>query len=681
MAVSNEDNNIITICDEVGYASCSTSSATGTTTDCESESVWKYFAKNKTKESANCKLCSNVSLKCKGSSTSGLLRHLRSKHNITISIKRPFNNIPVREAKKQTTISDYKKSPPLQELVAKMAAIDGIPFHVIENSDFIRKSLAAQGYKLSQRHGSAQEQTSLFFMEAKSTMKAELAARKEIEEKFCLSLDEYTSIANKRYLNVNIHGANSKVWNLGLLRIRHSMPAELLLRLVSARLAEFGLDFQTDIFASVTDGAQIMKKFGHLSPADYHLCYSHALHLAVSDVLYQSRSLNIASLMDVAGHSSDLFQNQEALNIDRADQIPAEGELYNDPIDDVEYEDDDEPIIPSQDSFPQREIFSCLQPTLKIEYGDLVNKVRAIVKIFRKSPLKNDKLQTYVKEQFGHELVLKIDVKTRWHTLCDMLERFLLIRQAVAKTMIDFNLSYSFTSQELSLLNALADALKVIKCAQTSMCRRDANLLTADGAIRYIFTELELLDSEINKTLASAVKKRVRERRNETLVGLLKYLRDPSSMNDPFETDFFKFPMPEELSRAAWNIMERLFFHGDDITIVEQEDEDTQLECKSLQDHLQKYDASAQPKKVFAEKEQMQHSFAMELTLFENTRMRTSRLEKLYQTLLALPPTSIESERVFSLIGLFINKLRNRLLDKTIDELYFLKSYFLANCK
>ena len=58
--------------------------------------------------------------------------------------------------------------------------------------------------------------------------------------------------------------------------------------------------------------------------------------------------------MDVAGHSSDLFQNQEALNIDRADQIPAEGELYNDPIDDVEYEDDDEPIIPSQDSFPQR---------------------------------------------------------------------------------------------------------------------------------------------------------------------------------------------------------------------------------------------------------------------------------------------------------------------------------------
>ena len=206
MAVSNEDNNIISICDEVGYASCSTSSATCTTTDCESEFVWKYFAKNKTKESANCKLCSNVSLKCKGSSTSGLLRHLRSKHNITISIKRPFNNIPVHEAKKQTTISDYKKSPPLQELVAKMAAIDGIPFHVIENSDFIRKSLAAQGYKLSQRHGSAQEQTSLFFMEAKSTMKAELAARKEIEEKFCLSLDEYTSIANKRYLNVNIRG-------------------------------------------------------------------------------------------------------------------------------------------------------------------------------------------------------------------------------------------------------------------------------------------------------------------------------------------------------------------------------------------------------------------------------------------------------------------------------------------
>ncbi|XP_055696574.1 uncharacterized protein LOC129797759 isoform X2 [Lutzomyia longipalpis] len=44
----------------------------------ESSSVWKYFIRD-TRDSASCRLCKKE-LKCKGSSTTGLRRHLKSIH-------------------------------------------------------------------------------------------------------------------------------------------------------------------------------------------------------------------------------------------------------------------------------------------------------------------------------------------------------------------------------------------------------------------------------------------------------------------------------------------------------------------------------------------------------------------------------------------------------------------------
>lgn len=44
--------------------------------------VWQYFIKNLDEESAKCIWCHNT-LKCKGKSTSGLLRHLQQKHNLS----------------------------------------------------------------------------------------------------------------------------------------------------------------------------------------------------------------------------------------------------------------------------------------------------------------------------------------------------------------------------------------------------------------------------------------------------------------------------------------------------------------------------------------------------------------------------------------------------------------------
>ena len=128
-------------------------------------------------------------------------------------------------------------------------------------------------------------------------------------------------MANRRYLNINIHGENANGWNLGLLRMHYSLPAETLLRLVSSRLSEFGLDLKRDIFAGIADAAQVMKNFGRISPADHQRYFSHALHLAVSVVVYENLSLNVVSLADVEGHSSNFLMNYPTLHTVTAAQV------------------------------------------------------------------------------------------------------------------------------------------------------------------------------------------------------------------------------------------------------------------------------------------------------------------------------------------------------------------------
>ena len=55
----------------------------------------------------------------------------------------------------------------------------------------------------------------------------------------------------------------------------------------------------------------------------------------------------------------------------------------------------------------------------------------------------------------------------------------------------------------------------------------------------------------------------------------------------------------------------------------------------------------------------------------------TEKMSKLKTALLSIPPTSVESERAFSAAGLFMTKLRCRMLPQTLNMFCFLRSYFL----
>ncbi|KRZ88157.1 hypothetical protein T08_13634 [Trichinella sp. T8] len=59
-----------------------------------------------------------------------------------------------------------------------------------------------------------------------------------------------------------------------------------------------------------------------------------------------------------------------------------------------------------------------------------------------------------------------------------------------------------------------------------------------------------------------------------------------------------------------------------------------------------------------------------EIAVFEAVGQRPKTLQKLYDALITVPPTSCETERSFSAAGLFVTKLRSSLKDETIDTLF-----------
>ena len=62
--------------------------------------------------------------------------------------------------------------------------------------------------------------------------------------------------------------------------------------------------------------------------------------------------------------------------------------------------------------------------------------------------------------------------------------------------------------------------------------------------------------------------------------------------------------------------------------------------------------------------------------LFEsNPTDRPERLQKLYNALLTVKPTSVEPERAFSIMNYFCTKLRNRMHDSVLDALVFVRQY------
>lgn len=449
-------------------------------------SVWKHFLRAEDGQSVECKHCKKI-LKTPGGATGALHTHIRAKHPNKVSQDQDIQTASTSNSKssqlhdkdiidqtptKKIKLTDFFSSDSSMEVhVTRMAALDGIPLSKFCTSEDLRYVFKKAGYELPKSPSTitkiVQEQT----VAIKNKIKNKLKEMKSQNERFAITLDEWTSTRNRRYMNINIHNTNLKpamYINLGLVRIKGSMLAQVGLELLRQHVMEFDLSLE-DIISLTTDGASVMVKMGKLFGGLHQLCLAHGIQLAVFNVLYKTST--------------------------------ATPVIYHD-----ESDTDDDGIVEDSDGF-YLEAPKISKP--EIMYKDAIDKVRSLVKSFKKSPMKNDLLQKYSAEEFGLSLDLILDCKTRWNSLSDMVERFLKLKASVFKTAVDLKLIINITEEDIQQLENIHCSLEVIKVTVMALCRRDTNLLTADTAIHFMLQKLDSQPNELSKNLAVTLRQKI----------------------------------------------------------------------------------------------------------------------------------------------------------------------------
>lgn len=681
-----------------------------------SSEVWKYFDEAE-RGKAMCKFC-RKKLACAGASTSGLRRHLETIHKlkfvgsrtetVPVPVAAEMPNRPesavhtaatqLSTTMQQTSILDFVDNESREEHVARLIALDGMNARTVTRSRFIRQSFVARKMKLPKCEKAVMQLLHDFYQQVKSKTIEELNAMKAEGCKFGSTLDEWTSIRNRRYLNVNLHSLNGRCFNLGLIRIPGSCPAEEVERLFWIKLQEFGMN-KEDVIGCTSDGARVMIKFARMLDAIHQLCFNHGIHLGVIDVIVEKKS-------DTAAIIADADQIDDNAESDSGDESVSSDSEDGDDEDD--YNADAAEII------------------IRPHIHRALAKVRKIVRLFRKSPVKNAILQKYITQERNKELNLILDCKTRWNSTENMLQRFLDIYEPCKAALSALNqTNILLSSDELSLLGDLLHCLQPIKIAVLELSKRDCDLLKSEGkarinitflisiinsslrlslyfflhtaVLKFLLSALQKQASHIVEEFYQALKKRIAERRNKQIVSLIKYLHNKdldSTEEMPLTSKktcanlacnlffaFFKIDEGEEASGSC----ESVAVAAESAEAEDDVDSNSMLGAdldyaKMLAAAIEKETGAAKPSTFDSDRfsfSQMKKILQHEIAGYEKSNILGPNLQKILSALKCIQPTSTESERTFSLAENVCTKKRARLSDQSINNIVFLKFYFM----
>ncbi|KAJ6646598.1 hypothetical protein Bhyg_01811, partial [Pseudolycoriella hygida] len=146
-------------------------------------------------------------------------------------------------------------------------------------------------------------------------------------------------------------------------------------------------------------------------------------------------------------------------------------------------------------------------PELHEKYKVVVGKVRTIVRFFKRSPVKNDLLQSYVKAECSKERKLLLDCKTRWSSLSDMLDTFYELRKPVKKALVDLDGGDKLDLDEMEMelmLTRLEPIENDVECEQST--QEVAQTTSSHQQKNKKRSRLELhkeLDSAIEKAMST----------------------------------------------------------------------------------------------------------------------------------------------------------------------------------
>ena len=170
---------------------------------------------------------------------------------------------------------------------------------------------------------------------------------------------------------------------------------------------------------------------------------------------------------------------------------------------------------------------------------------------------------------------------------------------------------------------------------------------------------------------------RYKERRNGELIGVLKYLhKGPVVFKEKHEDKLFKMPTRKEVEEKIKQILKKNFKIEDEET--EQAENKSGDENDDAESQILKAMQNAMAKPNSKSDKQFK-SLSSEMSAYDGNGKKSENLEKVHNGLLTIKPTSVASERAFSISGSIVTKRRARLSNDIVDDLCFSKDYFEKN--
>jgi len=123
------------------------------------------------------------------------------------------------------------------------------------------------------------------FIKWPKQIKSESNEKIQSGARLSFTADKNTLIQIRSCLNVSVLFAGG-FYNLGLVRICGSVPAETMVKVVDKRLEEFGIDSSREICAAISDGTPIMSCFAWKMKLVHVICMTHSIQKGIEDVLY-----------------------------------------------------------------------------------------------------------------------------------------------------------------------------------------------------------------------------------------------------------------------------------------------------------------------------------------------------------------------------------------------------------
>ena len=325
----------------------------------------------------------------------------------------------------------------------------------------------------------------------------------------------------------------------------------------------------------------------------------------------------------------------------------------------------------------------CIKPALEVpKVAHVVSRSRKLVGHFKHSTTLTAEMKKRQRSMGVKEHVLIQDVATRWNSTYDMMERLSEQRRVISDILLDPTITkksdsaLNLTDSEWDLLSDLCEVLSAFSDVTTYMCTESAVSVSEVLPIVCGLVNNHLCASEEDRPTVAKVKEVVREdlhRRyqpasNSTAgsVSALASLLDPRYKKLPF--------FSSSQRRTTEELLESRL---DDLPLKRAEAEPRQtseMPAKRRRLNFLRYESSdntsADELQCFlAEKSSPDED---PLKWWKQNEHRFPQIAIVAKRVLAVPATSVPSERIFSATGLLINKLRNRLSSEIVDAIVFM---------